>query len=95
LADFSSLATTETEDILDELFQDACKSLLLVTVIEWNCRDDFASVTKEAAKMCESKSEKGGCTHPERLKGKPGECSPEQIKECHGEAAEHPCVRKK
>ena len=24
-----------------------------------------------------------GCEHPEKLKGKPGECSPEQIKECH------------
>ncbi|HXZ30214.1 MAG TPA: hypothetical protein VEG43_03535 [Dehalococcoidia bacterium] len=35
------------------------------------------------------------CEHPERLKGKPGECSPEQIKECHGQVAEHPCVRKK
>ncbi|MDD4465075.1 MAG: hypothetical protein PHY25_00100 [Dehalococcoidales bacterium] len=25
-----------------------------------------------------------GCEHPERLKGKPGECSPEQVLECHG-----------
>jgi len=95
LADFGSLATSgETEDILDELFQDACKSLLLIPVIEWNCRDDPVSATEEVTEMCESESEKR-CTHPERLKGKPGECSPEQIKECHGEAAEHPCVRKK
>lgn len=36
-----------------------------------------------------------GCEHPERLKGKPGECSPEQIRECHGDAAGHPCVEKK
>jgi hypothetical protein len=35
------------------------------------------------------------CEHPEKLKGKPGECSHEQIKECHGEAKVHPCVRKK
>ncbi len=35
------------------------------------------------------------CEHPERLKGKPGECSPQQIKECHGEIVEHHCVRKK
>ncbi|MFC1927705.1 hypothetical protein ACFLW7_03925 [Chloroflexota bacterium] len=35
------------------------------------------------------------CEHPEKLKGKLGECSPEQIKECHGETAEHPCARKK
>lgn len=32
------------------------------------------------------------CEHPERLKGTPQECTPEQIKECHGDAAkEHPC----
>ena len=32
------------------------------------------------------------CQHPEKLKGKPGECTPEQIKECHGETKEHPCT---
>ena len=31
------------------------------------------------------------CSHPEKLKGKPSECSPEQIKECHGDVEEHPC----
>ena len=32
------------------------------------------------------------CEHPERLKGKPGECAPEQIEECHGDTSveEHP-----
>ena len=49
---------------------------------------------KEVTKMCKSKNRKG-CEHPERLKGKPGECSPEQIKECHGDVEEHPCLRKK
>jgi len=44
--------------------------------------------------MCKSKSRKG-CEHPKRLKGKPGECSPEQIKECHGDADEHRCAKKK
>ena len=44
--------------------------------------------------MNRSKSKKV-CEHPERLRGKPGECSPEQIKECHGEAAKHSCVGKK
>ena len=30
------------------------------------------------------------CEYPEKLKGrKPGECSPEQMKECHGLDAEH------
>ena len=35
------------------------------------------------------------CEHPEKLKGKPGQCSPDQIKECHGEVKEHACVKKK
>ncbi|HEX3047087.1 MAG TPA: hypothetical protein VHY08_20205 [Bacillota bacterium] len=26
-----------------------------------------------------------------KLKGNPGECSPEQVKECHGYEAEHSC----
>jgi len=34
-----------------------------------------------------------GCQHPERLKDKPQDCTPEQIRECHGEDAEHPCCR--
>lgn len=43
--------------------------------------------------MCKAESKKG-CEHPEKLKGKPEECTPEQIKECHGETREHPCVEK-
>ncbi len=35
------------------------------------------------------------CEHPEKLMGKPGECSPEQIKECHGNAKEHLCEQGK
>jgi DNA-binding transcriptional ArsR family regulator len=41
---------------------------------------------KEGAKMCDCK-----CQYPEKLKTKPEECTPEQIKECHGNK-EHPCV---
>lgn len=44
--------------------------------------------------MCEMENEKV-CEHPEKLKGKPGECGPEQVKQCHGETMEHPCVEKK
>ncbi len=40
--------------------------------------------------MCDCR----GCRHPEKLKGKPEECSPEQIRECHGEVKEHPCADK-
>ncbi len=34
------------------------------------------------------------CQQPDRLKGKPGECTPEQIRECHGDEKGHPCVSK-
>jgi len=40
--------------------------------------------------MC---GEKSGCQKPGALKGKPEDCSPEQIKQCHGDAKEHPCVK--
>jgi len=39
--------------------------------------------------MCTCKTE---CQKPEVLKGKPEECSPEQILKCHGEVPEHPCI---
>ncbi len=39
--------------------------------------------------MC--KKEARGCQKPEKLKGKPGDCTPEQIKECHGGVEKHPC----
>jgi len=42
--------------------------------------------------MCKSSK---GCQKPENLKGKPEECSPEQIKKCHGDVKHHPCTDKK
>jgi hypothetical protein len=45
----------------------------------------------EALAMCKAESKKA-CEHPEKLKGKPGECTPEQIRECHRDVKEHPCV---
>jgi len=44
---------------------------------------------KEEEKMCDC-----NCEYPEKLKGKPEECTLEQIKECHGDM-EHPCVEEK
>jgi len=32
-----------------------------------------------------------GCQKEENPEAKPEECSPEQIKECHGDQPEHPC----
>jgi len=36
--------------------------------------------------------EKKGCQRPEELKGRPEDCSPEQIQKCHGDDGEHPCA---
>ena len=66
----------------------------LLEVVEWNGAGDSAGLMKEVTGMDMSRDKKV-CEHPEKLKGKPGKCSPEQIKECHGQVAEHPCVRKK
>jgi len=46
----------------------------------------------ERITMCDEKTK---CQKPENLSGSPGECSPEQIKECHDDVKEHPCVTKK
>lgn len=45
--------------------------------------------------MCEKA--KPGCQKPEELKGKASECTPEQIRKCHGpiDPKAHPCVEKK
>lgn len=45
--------------------------------------------------MCQSHNHgKDICQHPERLKGRPEDCTPEQIKECHGKTEEHCCSDK-
>jgi len=40
--------------------------------------------------MCEAKK---GCRKPENLTGKPEDCSPEQIRKCHGSVKTHPCIK--
>jgi hypothetical protein len=36
--------------------------------------------------------QKSGCQLPDKLKGKPTDCTPKQIKDCHGSMRKHPCV---
>ena len=31
------------------------------------------------------------CQKPDQLKGKPEDCTPEQIRKCHGDQKTHPC----
>jgi len=44
--------------------------------------------------MCQSKRNTEFCQSPDKLKDKPGECTPEQIAECHGKPEEHPAPEK-
>jgi hypothetical protein len=39
--------------------------------------------------------QKSGCQFPDKLKGKLTDCTPKQIKECHGSVKKHPCLPKK
>ena len=39
--------------------------------------------------MCQN--ERRCCKKPEELKTKPEDCTPEQIRKCHGKAKKHPC----
>ena len=41
--------------------------------------------------MCENRK---CCQKPDELKGKPDDCSQEQIKKCHGNIKKHPCIKK-
>ncbi len=41
-------------------------------------------------RCCNEKNK--SCQKPENLKGKPEDCSPEQIKKCHSDSGKHPCV---
>ena len=43
---------------------------------------------------CHDDKSRAECQKPEKLRGKPSECTPEQIKECHGDVAGHPCEEK-
>ncbi len=45
---------------------------------------------KEVIDMCQD-----CCQRPEKLKGKPEDCTAEQIRECHGDTQEHPCKPEK
>ncbi len=49
----------------------------------------MAVITEEAMSMSEKENI---CKHPEKLKGKPGDCSPQQIESCHGKEAAGKCA---
>ena len=48
--------------------------------------DSNLQVERRFLQMC-----KNCCEQPEKLKIEPEKCTPEQIRECHGDNQEHPC----
>ena len=52
--------------------------------------DGRIAIVKEVDKMCGNTK---CCKREGEPVRDPKECSPERIRECHGEVAEHPCVR--
>jgi ArsR family transcriptional regulator, arsenate/arsenite/antimonite-responsive transcriptional repressor len=49
-------------------------------------KDNETPTERRTLPMCEN-----CCEKPEKLKIKPEACTPEQIKECHGDENNHPC----
>ena len=55
----------------------------------------LASLTEEFSSLkarLENLSAEAECENPEKLEGEPGDCSPEQIEECHGDEEDHSCT---
>ncbi len=49
-------------------------------------KENESKTERRVLKMCEN-----CCEQPDKLKTKPEECTPEQIKECHGDQKENSC----
>lgn len=55
----------------------------------WRIGDAYENKTKsEEVDMCQN-----CCQQPNKLMDKPENCTPEQIRECHGDTGQHPCKK--
>ncbi|MGI9863092.1 metalloregulator ArsR/SmtB family transcription factor [Moorella naiadis] len=81
-------------DFLVKIAEDLKEIALGPVRLECICRrrtdNEINNLGGSEAELCTN-----NCQHPEKLKGKPGECTPEQIKECNGDFLNYPCVKKK
>lgn len=57
----------------------------------WRIDDTYKNkkITEEVD-MCQN-----CCQQPTNLQDKPENCTPEQIRECHGDVQDHPCMKEK
>ncbi len=67
---------------LSERYSDSAENSTFICLRE---KESKSVTERRVLPMC-----KNSCKQPEKLKTKPSECTPEQIKECHGESKEHP-----
>jgi ArsR family transcriptional regulator, arsenate/arsenite/antimonite-responsive transcriptional repressor len=59
------------------------------TTICWRIAESSENKPKpKEVDMCQN-----CCQQPDKLKDKPENCTPEQIRQCHGDANEHPCTK--
>ena len=81
-------------DVLNQLAEELNKLATDPTVYKYICDRRSLGKTNISErgdkKMCQC-----NCEQPEKLKGKPGECSPEQVQECHGNEKDHVCKEEK
>ena len=77
-------------DIADNFIKAASQMLSTEAICPRESLYKTDILERREMKMC-----KDCCEHPEKLKGRPEECSEEQIKECHGDTKEHPCENSK
>ena len=63
-------------------------------IIKYYVLSNHITIRKDINEMSKDEEEKV-CHHPEKLKGKPGDCSPKQVRECHGNDKNHPCNKKR
>jgi len=80
---------TVNRDILEE----AARGLNLLSAQHIDPKKVCIRKTAEKEGRCNDMCE-ACCMHPVELKGKPEDCSTEQIKKCHGDVKAHPCEEK-
>ena len=82
---------TETlENVIHELERMAHPSAIRTLDCQRTHARKKGYLEKEVKAMCQC-----CCQKPEKLKGKPEECTPQQIKDCHGDEKNHPCEGEK
>ncbi|MEW5921385.1 MAG: metalloregulator ArsR/SmtB family transcription factor [Bacillota bacterium] len=66
-------------------------------LLRYGCRKQALADTQLQDQLLERREEfmcRCCCQKPEKLESEPGKCSPEKIKECHGDTEKHPCLDK-